>query len=77
MEVLITFKFVTGGGGFSISVDKDSTIESMRAAVSTKLGGAPLASFRLLYAGKVLKDEETLATHDLPNGDFVGVSVRV
>ena len=84
-NVLINFKDVNGGETFyggtwccprALAVDKDSTILDLRAEVSEASGGAPLASFRLLYAGKVLKDEETLATHGLQNGDFVEVSVR-
>ena len=74
-DVVINFKLVSGGAPFSITVDKDSAIQSVRAEVSTKCGDAPVASIRLIYKGKVLKDEETLATHGFKNGETFIVSV--
>ena len=54
----------------TVNIDDASTIKQLKEAIE-KTADIPATEQRLIYSGKVLKDEEALATYGLQDGHTV------
>ncbi|PWN31232.1 ubiquitin-domain-containing protein [Meira miltonrushii] len=55
----------------SIEISLDSTVRGLKEKIAEKRNDIPAESQRLIYTGKVLKDEETLQSYKLQNNHTV------
>ena len=49
----------------SVEVEEGATIKAFKEAISLKFAGAPVENLCLIFAGKIMKDGETLTTHNV------------
>ena len=49
----------------SVEVEEGASIRAFKEAISLKFAGAPVENLCLIFAGKIMKDGETLATHNV------------
>lgn len=68
-EITINVKS-SGDKKYEISVEPSSSIADLKALISVQADVAPERQ-RLIYSGKVLKDEETVASYKIQNGHAV------
>jgi len=52
----------------SITIDADSTVEQLKQAIADKNSDFPASNQRLIFSGRVLKDEQVLASYGVKNG---------
>lgn len=52
----------------SITLDADSTVEQLKQAIADKNSDFPASNQRLIFSGRVLKDEQVLASYGVKNG---------
>lgn len=68
-------KFVAGGPDYALSpMGSASTVAAVKAALAAAGKGEVLKQ-RLIYKGKVLKDDETLASHGFKTGETLILQV--
>ncbi|KAL4227802.1 Ubiquilin-1 [Mactra antiquata] len=58
-----------------IQVDNDSSVKQLREKVSEKFG-SPIEQICLIFAGKILKDDETLSQHSIKDGMAVHLVIK-
>lgn len=70
MSEPISIQVVSTAGGprVSLTVSPDISVLEFKQELS-KLNGAPLEELRLIYRGRILKDEDTLQSYGLFNSD--------
>jgi len=74
--MMITIHIKTPKEKKSIEVDGDADIKKVKEAISEKFGNAPLESLCLIFAGKIIKDHETLQTHNIKDGMTVHLVIK-
>lgn len=55
----------------TVTISLDSTVRSLKEKIAEQRSDVPADSQRLIYSGKVLKDEETLQSYKLQNNHTV------
>lgn len=66
----VTFYVKTGGQKWTLTLPLDTTTIDLKNKLATdEYANVPATSQRLIYSGKVLKDNETLATHNVKEGN--------
>lgn len=75
---------IKGPSEFKLTVEiaLDATVRQLKEKIEGSRGDVPADSQRLIYSGKVLKDEETLQSYKLQNNRefffcFVCLSLRL
>ncbi|CAI8055460.1 Ubiquilin-2, partial [Geodia barretti] len=59
-----------------VEVPADATAKQLKEHLSEKKGNLPVAQLCLIFAGRILKDEETLESQGVKSGVTVHVVVR-
>jgi len=77
MSITLKIKFVAGGGDHPLSpLEPETTILAVKQLLlHAGKGSDSVARQRLIYKGKILKDEETLATHGIKSGETIILQV--
>lgn len=72
-EVLLTFKVKTSSDGLhSITIPETATVLDLKTKLATEeYENVPTDRQRLIYSGRVLKNEEHLATYKIKNGNTI------
>merc|ERR1719188_409522 len=73
---MITIHIKTPKEKKSIEVDGNADIKTVKEAISEKFGNAPLESLCLIFAGKIIKDHDTLQTHNIKDGMTVHLVIK-
>jgi len=60
----------------NIEIESNAEIKQFKEAISPKFGNASLESLCLIFAGKIMKDHETLATHNIKDGMTVHLVIK-
>eukprot|EP00088_Acartia_fossae_P065973 TRINITY_DN814_c0_g1_i1.p1 TRINITY_DN814_c0_g1~~TRINITY_DN814_c0_g1_i1.p1 ORF type:complete len:628 (+),score=210.81 TRINITY_DN814_c0_g1_i1:38-1921(+) len=60
----------------SVEIEQNADIKKFKEAISSKFGNAPVESLCLIFAGKIMKDHETLATHNIKDGMTVHLVIK-
>lgn len=60
----------SGDSKYEITIEPSNTIEDLKALISTK-ADVPPERQRLIYSGKILKDQETVASYKIQSGHTV------
>ena len=47
----------------AVEIDDNADIKTFKEAIAVKFGSPPLENLCLIFAGKIMKDHETLLTH--------------
>lgn len=66
----ITVQIKSGQNKWEVTVDPESTVSSFKEEIS-KVSEIPASSQRLIYSGKILKDDQTLQFYKLQDGHSV------
>jgi len=59
-----------------VEVEEGATIKQFKEAISAKFSGAPVENLCLIFAGKIMKDHESLATHNVKDGMTVHLVIK-
>ena len=60
------------GQQFDVEIKQDeSTVLDLKKACAEKVGGITAEEIRLIYKGKILKDDNTLVDYKIADGDTV------
>ncbi|OUM55080.1 hypothetical protein BVG19_g4559 [[Candida] boidinii] len=68
-EITITIK-ASGDQKFTVSIDPSITVSALKDKIAT-LSEIPADSQRLIYSGKVLKDNDTIETYKIKDGHSI------
>merc|ERR1719237_1310799 len=60
----------------AVEVEEGATIKQFKEAISAKFSGAPVGNLCLIFAGKIMKDHESLATHNVKDGMTVHLVIK-
>merc|ERR1719237_292642 len=60
----------------AVEVEEGATIKQFKEAISAKFSGAPVENLCLIFAGKIMKDHESLATHNVKDGMTVHLVIK-
>lgn len=60
----------------SVEIEENASIKNFKQAISSKFGNAPLENLCLIFAGKIMKDTETLAGHNVKDGMTVHLVIK-
>jgi len=60
----------------AVEVEEGATIKQFKEAISAKFSGAPVENLCLIFAGKIMKDQETLASHNVKDGMTVHLVIK-
>lgn len=60
----------------TVEVDENASIKSFKQAISAKFGNAPIENLCLIFAGKMMKDHETLSTHHVKDGMTIHLVIK-
>jgi len=60
----------------TVEIEENASIKSFKQAISAKFGNAPLENLCLIFAGKIMKDHETLTTHNVKDGMTVHLVIK-
>jgi len=66
MSLNISFK-VSGGDPFSLELEPSLTVGDVKGKAAEKTG-FDAATMKLIYKGRILKDKETLESHNVETG---------
>ncbi|GAV55960.1 hypothetical protein ZYGR_0AZ01320 [Zygosaccharomyces rouxii] len=66
----ITVQIKSGQNKWEVTVDPESTVSTFKEEIS-KVSEIPAANQRLIYSGKILKDDQTLQFYKLQDGHSV------
>uniref|UniRef100_A0A7E4W764 Ubiquitin-like domain-containing protein n=1 Tax=Panagrellus redivivus TaxID=6233 RepID=A0A7E4W764_PANRE len=72
-QIKLTFKSTSGNQ--DIEVDENATIERVKRILSSTLNH-PIEQLILIFSGKILKDHETLLTHNIKDGMAVHLVIK-
>jgi len=60
----------------AVEVEEGATIKQFKEAISAKFSGAAVENLCLIFAGKIMKDQETLASHNVKDGMTVHLVIK-
>jgi len=60
----------------SVEVEENATVKKFKEAISIKFNNAPVENLCLIFAGKIMKDVETLNTHNVKDGMTVHLVIK-
>jgi len=60
----------------AVEIEQGATIRQFKEAISAKFSGAPVENLCLIFAGKIMKDHETLASHNVKDGMTVHLVIK-
>jgi ubiquilin len=60
----------------TVEIEANAEVKTFKEAISSKFGDAPLESLCLIFAGKIMKDHETLATHNIKDGMTIHLVIK-
>merc|ERR1711963_1344367 len=60
----------------AVEIEQGATIRQFKEAISAKFSGAPVENLCLIFAGKIMKDQETLASHNVKDGMTVHLVIK-
>jgi len=60
----------------AVEIEQGATIRQFKEAISAKFSGAPVENLCLIFAGKIMKDHETLANHNVKDGMTVHLVIK-
>jgi len=60
----------------SVEVEENATVKKFKEAISAKFNNAPVENLCLIFAGKIMKDVETLNTHNVKDGMTVHLVIK-
>merc|ERR1712213_255932 len=60
----------------SISVGDKSSVKDFKAKISPEFNNTPVEQLCLIFSGKIMKDHETLETHNIKDGMTVHLVIR-
>lgn len=60
----------------SVEIEDNASIKQFKEAISAKFSSAPVENLCLIFAGKIMKDQETLTTHNVKDGMTVHLVIK-
>ncbi|XP_023333532.1 ubiquilin-4 [Eurytemora carolleeae] len=60
----------------TVEIEENANIKAFKQAISEKFGNAPIENLCLIFAGKIMKDTETLTTHHVKDGMTVHLVIK-
>jgi len=73
---LITIHIKTPKDKKSVQVREKANVKDFKAAISKEFGGTPVEQLCLIFAGKIIKDHETVDTHNIKDGMTVHLVIK-
>jgi len=59
-----------------VEIEENASIKKFKEAISPKFSNAPVESLCLIFAGKIMKDVETLGSHNVKDGMTVHLVIK-
>lgn len=75
-EIPMTVHVKTPKDKKSIQTKTDENVKEFKAKISKEFGDAPIEQLCLIFAGKILKDHDTLAAHNVKDGMTVHLVIK-
>jgi len=60
----------------AVEVEENATVKKFKEAISVKFSNAPVENLCLIFAGKIMKDQETLNVHNVKDGMTVHLVIK-
>jgi len=60
----------------AVEIEENATIRQFKEAISAKFSSAPVENLCLIFAGKIMKDQENLSTHNVKDGMTVHLVIK-
>jgi len=60
----------------AVEVEENATVKKFKEAISAKFSNAPVENLCLIFAGKIMKDQETLTLHNVKDGMTVHLVIK-
>lgn len=60
----------------AVEVEENATVKKFKEAISVKFSNAPVDNLCLIFAGKIMKDQETLNVHNVKDGMTVHLVIK-
>jgi len=60
----------------AVEVEENATVKKFKEAISVKFNNAPVENLCLIFAGKIMKDQETLTLHNVKDGMTVHLVIK-
>ncbi|KAL0550019.1 hypothetical protein IC582_014515 [Cucumis melo] len=76
MQMQIFVKALNDGKVMSLDVEPTASIGSLKAKLEAKYG-IPAESQKIIYAGKIVEDHQTLAYNNIKNDSVLHLVIRV
>jgi len=73
---LITIHIKTPKDKKSVQVGEKANVKDFKAAISKEFNGTPVEQLCLIFAGKIIKDHETVDTHNIKDGMTVHLVIK-
>lgn len=73
---LITIHIKTPKDKKSVKIGEKASVRDFKAAISKEFDGTPVENLCLIFAGKIIKDHETVATHNIKDGMTVHLVIK-
>jgi len=73
---LITIHIKTPKDKKSVQVREKANVKDFKGAISKEFGGTPVEQLCLIFAGKIIKDHETVDTHNIKDGMTVHLVIK-
>ena len=60
----------------TVQIEDNAVIKDFKTKVSAEFNNTPIGQLCLIFSGKILKDEDTLGTHNITDGMTVHLVIR-
>jgi len=60
----------------AVEIEENATIRQFKEAISAKFSSAPVENLCLIFAGKIMKDQENLTSHNVKDGMTVHLVIK-
>merc|ERR1719340_604103 len=60
----------------TIQIEDNAVIKDFKTKVSAEFNNTPVGQLCLIFSGKILKDDDTLGTHNITDGMTVHLVIR-
>lgn len=60
----------------TVEIEENATIRQFKEAISAKFSNAPVENLCLIFAGKIMKDQDNLSTHNVKDGMTVHLVIK-